>query len=165
MVLNSSVSFWSFSTEETPTPSGISNTKRTKVGCTEVRTRIGGRFFASASARCWRNARSATRARSESSLMTSCGRLGGGPVQVSGRKSMKTRSPATMVLIVTLRANDSRIAEPSGSRRADRHSRAQRRTSGRSEYPPGGSNRITRIEPAVVTSDGTSAANFSTSRA
>jgi hypothetical protein len=32
---------------------------------------------------------------------------------------MNTRSPAVMVLMVTLRASDSRIAEPSGSRRAE----------------------------------------------
>src|SRR6478672_8882822 len=62
MALNKSVSFWSFSTDEAPTPSGISNTKRTKVGCTDARTRIGGRFFASAAASCWRKARSAARA-------------------------------------------------------------------------------------------------------
>ena len=62
--LNRSVSFWSFSTDETPTPSGISKTKRTKVGCTEARTRTGLRFIASAAVRCWRKARSAARARS-----------------------------------------------------------------------------------------------------
>ena len=45
--LNISLSFCSFSTDETPTPSGISKTKRTKVGWTDARTRIGGRFFAS----------------------------------------------------------------------------------------------------------------------
>jgi hypothetical protein len=32
---------------------------------------------------------------------------------------MNTRSPAVMVLTVTLRDSDSRIAEPSGSRRTD----------------------------------------------
>ena len=117
--LNDSVSFCSFSTLETPTPSGISNTKRTKVGCTEARTRIGGRFLASLAARCWRRARSATRARSDNSRTTSGGRPGGGPLQPSGNMSTNSRSPAVMVLMVTLRASDSRIAEPSGSRRAD----------------------------------------------
>ena len=116
---NANVSFWSFNTEETPTPSGISNTNRTKVGCTSARTRIGGRFLASAAARCRRNARSAARARSDSSRTTSMGRLGGGPLQLSGRKSTKIRSPAVMVLMVALRASDSRIAEPSGSRLAE----------------------------------------------
>ena len=51
--LKNNVSFCSFSTEETPTPSGISKTKRTKVGCTEARTRIGGRFLAAASVARW----------------------------------------------------------------------------------------------------------------
>ena len=77
--LNDSVSFWSLKIEDAPTPSGISNTKRTKVGCTSARTRIGGRFLASASARCWRSARSAARARSASSRTTSIGKGGGGP--------------------------------------------------------------------------------------
>ena len=117
--MNSSVSFCSFSTEETVTPSGISNTKRTKVGCTEARTRIGGRFFAASAARWARSTRSAARARSDSSRITLAGSAGGGPVQLSGRKSMNTRSPAVMVLMVTRRASDSRIAEPSGSRRAE----------------------------------------------
>ena len=76
--LNNSDSFWSFSTLETPTPSGISNTKRTKVGCTEARTRIGDRFWACAAARCWRKARSAARARSDSSRTTSAGRPAAG---------------------------------------------------------------------------------------
>ena len=113
------MSFWSFSTDEAPTPSGISNTKRTKVGCTNARTRIGGRFLASPSARCRRKARSAARARSASSRTTSIGRLGGGPVQPSGNRSTKIRSPAVMVLTVTRRDSDSRIAMPSGSRRAE----------------------------------------------
>ncbi len=115
--LNNSFSFWSLSWEDTPTPLGISNTKRTKVGCTSARTRIGGRFFASSLARCRRSARSASRARSASSFTTSIGRLGGGPVQRSGNRSTKVRSPADMVLTVTFRASDRRIAVPSGSRR------------------------------------------------
>src|SRR3954469_10412046 len=78
LALKASVSFCSLSTEDTPTPSGISKTKRTKVGCTEARTRICGRFLLSAAARWARNARSATRARSASSLTTSIGRLRGG---------------------------------------------------------------------------------------
>ena len=41
--LTNSVSFCSFSTEETLTPSGISTVKRTKVGCLSARTRLGGR--------------------------------------------------------------------------------------------------------------------------
>ena len=40
-------------------------------------------------------------------------------VQLSGNRSTNTRSPADMVLTVTRRASDSRIAEPSGSRRAE----------------------------------------------
>ena len=117
--LNSSVSFWSFSTEETPTPSGISNTKRTKVGCTEARTRTGGRFFA-----CAVGALQAQRALGGARALgqfahTSGGRPGGGPLQPSGNRSTNTRSPAVMVLMVTRRASDSRIAEPSGSRRAE----------------------------------------------
>ena len=117
--LNSSDSFCSFSTEETPTPSGISKMKRTKVGCTEALTRTGGRFFAASSALCWRSARSAARARSESSRTTSCGKGGGGPVQASGNRSTNNRSPAVMVLTVTRRASESRIAAPSGSARAE----------------------------------------------
>ncbi|MGY3074527.1 hypothetical protein ACVWZZ_000898 [Bradyrhizobium sp. LM6.10] len=119
LALKASVSFCSLSTEDTPTPSGISNTKRTKVGCTEARTRICGRFLLSAAARWARRARSATRARSASSLTTSMGRLGGGPFQPSGKRSMKVRSPAFMVLTVTRRASDRRMAPPSGSRRAE----------------------------------------------
>ena len=118
-LLNCSVSFCSFSTEETSTPLGISKTKRTKVGCTEARTRTGGFFLASAAASWARSARSAARARAASSRMTSAGSDGGGPVQLSGRKSTKIRSPAVMVLTVTRRCSDSRIAEPSGSRRAE----------------------------------------------
>ena len=40
-------------------------------------------------------------------------------LQLSGSKSTNSRSPAVMVLMVTLRASDSRIAMPSGSRRAE----------------------------------------------
>ena len=118
-VLNIKVSFWSFNTDDTPTPSGISKTKRTKVGCTEVRTRTGGLFLTSSVARCRRSARSAVRARSDSSRMISAGSDGGGPFQLSGRKSTKIRSPAVIVLTVTRRCSDRRIAEPSGSRRAE----------------------------------------------
>jgi hypothetical protein len=75
--LNNSDSRWSFSTLETPMPSGSSKTKRTKVGCTEARTLIGGRFWAAAAARCCRKARSATRARSDNSRITSAGSAGG----------------------------------------------------------------------------------------
>jgi hypothetical protein len=117
-LLNMSVNFCSFSTEDTLTPSGVSNTKRTKVGCTEARTRTGGFFLAASAARCARNSRSAARARSASSRITAGGSDGGGPAQLSGRKSTKIRSPAVMVLMVTRRASDSRIAVPSGSRRA-----------------------------------------------
>ncbi len=117
-LLKTSFSFCSFSTDDTPILSGISKMKRTKVGWTEARTRTGARFLASASARCSRNSRSAARARSANSRTTSWGRLGGGPFQESGRKSMNSRSPAAMVLIVTLRDSDSRSAAPSGSRRA-----------------------------------------------
>ena len=117
--LNSKVSFCSFSTEETLTPSGISNTKRTKVGSTEARTRIGGFFLAASAARWARSRRSAARARSDNSRITLAGSDGGGPVQLSGRKSMNTRSPAVMVLMVARRASDKRIADPSGSRRAE----------------------------------------------
>ena len=72
-------------------------------------------------ASCARSARSATRARSDSSRMTSAGSDGGGPVQLSGRKSTKIRSPAVMVLTVARRASDSRIADAVGiaPRRAD----------------------------------------------
>ena len=118
-LVNCSVSFCSFSTDETLTPSGISNTKRTKVGCTEARTRTGGRFLAALAASCARSARSAARARSASSRTTAAGSAGGGPVQLSGRKSTKIRSPAVMVLTVARRDSDSRIAVPSGSRRAE----------------------------------------------
>ena len=47
-----------------------------------------------------RSARSAARARSASSRTTSIGRRGGGPLQPSGSKSTKVRSPAFMVLMV-----------------------------------------------------------------
>ena len=49
------------------------------------------------------------------------GSAGGGPVQLSGRKSTKIRSPAVMVLTVARRASDSRIADAVGvaPRRAD----------------------------------------------
>ncbi len=117
--LNSSVSFWSFSTDETPTPSGISNTKRTKVGCTEARTRIGGRFFG-VRGRALQAQRALGDARALGQFADHFGRqAGGGPLQLSGRKSTKIRSPAVMVLMVTRRASDSRIAVPSGSRRAE----------------------------------------------
>ena len=49
-LLNCSVSFWSLRTDDTLTPSGISNTKRTKVGCTRARTLTGGLFLAAATA-------------------------------------------------------------------------------------------------------------------
>jgi hypothetical protein len=117
--LKKSDSFCSFSTEETPMPSGISKMKRTKVGCTEVLTRTGGRLRAASSAFCWRSARSAARARSESSRTTSLGNGGGAPVQESGNRSTNSRSPAVMVLTVTRRASDRRIAAPSGSMRAE----------------------------------------------
>ena len=84
--------------------------------CTDANRRL---FFAAADRALQRNARSAARARSASSRITSAGRLGGGPVQPSGKRSTKIRSPAVMVLTLTRRANDSRIAEPSGSRRAE----------------------------------------------
>ena len=47
------------------------------------------------------------------------GRPGGKPFQLSGSRSTNSRSPATIELTVTLRDSASRIAEPSGSRRAD----------------------------------------------
>ena len=47
------------------------------------------------------------------------GRLGGAPDQLSGNRSTKILSPAVMVLTVTRRDSDSRIAMPSGSRRAE----------------------------------------------
>ena len=61
----------------------------------------------------------AERARAASSRITSAGNEGGGPVQLSGRKSTKIRSPAVIVLTLTRRCSDSRIALPSGSRRAE----------------------------------------------
>ena len=48
-----------------------------------------------------------------------CGKLGGKPFQLSGKRSTKTRSPAVIELTVTLRASARRIADPSGSRRAE----------------------------------------------
>ena len=117
--VNDSVSFCSFSAEETPTPSGISNTKRTKVGCTDARTRIGGRFFGLGD-RPLLTQRALGVPRALGQFTDHLERkAGGGPSQVSGNRSMNTRSPAVMVLMVTLRASDSRIAEPSGSRRAE----------------------------------------------
>src|ERR1700743_207495 len=97
--LKNSVSFWSLSTEETVTPSGISKMKRVNVGCTEARTRMAGRFFAASIARWTRSARSAARARSANSLITSGGRLGGAPGQLSGNRSTNSRSPGPLGVV------------------------------------------------------------------